>query len=97
MNIEALFNQEDEDSDKMAGDGDKNSDVSDEGAFSRAISTTVEDWTEIDKDGWENMLGSGRLRRKIVIPAEVQNVKPTRGDYVKVSIKGTIDNLHKKK
>ena len=23
-------------------------------------------WTELDNDGWENVLGSGRLRRKII-------------------------------
>lgn len=26
--------------------------------------SSSEEWTELDKDGWENILGSGRLRRK---------------------------------
>ena len=31
-----------------------------------------EDWTELDQEGWENVLGSGRLRRRIINAAEVQ-------------------------
>jgi len=50
-----------------------------------------EDWTELDQEGWENVLGSGRLRRKIINAAEVQEVRPTKGDYVKVSFKGVFE------
>ena len=50
-----------------------------------------EGWTELDKDGWENVLGSGRLRRKILTPADTQENKPIKGDRVKVSIKGTFE------
>jgi len=50
-----------------------------------------EDWTELDKEGWENVLGSGRLRRRIINAAEVQEVRPTKGDYVKVSFKGVFE------
>ena len=50
-----------------------------------------EDWTELDKDGWENVLGSGRLRRRIIKAAEVQEVRPAKGDYVKVSFKGVFE------
>ena len=56
-------------------------------------SSAGEEWTELDKDGWENILGSGRLRRKIITPAaSVQQVRPTKGDYVKVSLKGTFED-----
>merc|ERR1711963_808158 len=47
--------------------------------------------TELDQEGWENVLGSGRLRRKIINAAEVQEVRPTKGDYVKVSFKGVFE------
>jgi len=50
-----------------------------------------EDWTELDKDGWENVLGSGRLRRRIITAAEDQGVGPRKGDYVKVSFKGVFE------
>ena len=50
-----------------------------------------EDWTELDQEGWENVLGSGRLRRKIINAAEVQEVRPTKGGYVKVSFKGVFE------
>ena len=50
-----------------------------------------EGWTELDKDGWENVLGSGRLRRKILTPADTQENRPIKGDCVKVSIKGTFE------
>merc|ERR1719414_2650560 len=50
-----------------------------------------EDWTELDQEGWENVLGSGRLRRRIINAAEVQEVRPTKGDYVKVSFKGVFE------
>ena len=50
-----------------------------------------EDWTELDQEGWENVLGSGRLRRRIIHAAEVQEVRPTKGDYVKVSFKGVFE------
>lgn len=50
-----------------------------------------EDWTELDQEGWENVLGSGRLRRRIINSAEVQAVRPTKGDYVKVSFKGVFE------
>ena len=34
---------------------------------------------------------SGRLRRKILTPADTQENRPIKGDYVKVSIKGTFE------
>merc|ERR1712018_860501 len=49
-------------------------------------------WTELDTDGWENVLGSGRLRRKILTPAEKQTSRPVKGDFVKVCLKGTFED-----
>ena len=56
-------------------------------------SSSNDEWTEIDEDGWENILGSGRLRRRILKSApQVQDVqRPTKGDYVKISLKGTFE------
>ena len=51
-----------------------------------------DEWTELDKDGWENVLGSGRLRRKIITAAKVQEIRPTKGDYVKISLKGKFED-----
>ena len=50
------------------------------------------DWTELDQDGYENVLGSGRLRRKILTPAKTQTCRPVKGDFVKISFKGTFEN-----
>ncbi len=52
------------------------------------------EWSEIDKDGYENILGSGRLRRKILVEAPEKEGKerPIKGDYVKVKIKGYFED-----
>lgn len=52
-------------------------------------SDNSDEWTEIDQEGWENILGSGRLRRKIISASQVQEVRPVKGDQVTVSFKGT--------
>jgi len=44
-----------------------------------------DDWTELDQDGYENVLGSGRLRRKILSPGSGSS-KPTKGDLVKIKL-----------
>lgn len=59
-------------------------------------SNNSEEWTEIDQDGWENILGSGRLRRKILSSSsadQVQEVRPVKGDQVTVSFKGTFQGI----
>ena len=54
--------------------------------------TEKDDWAEIDKDGWENVLGSGRLRRRIITAGEVEGYLPTKGTTVKVDLKGSFED-----
>ena len=51
-----------------------------------------DDWAEIDKDGWENVLGSGRLRRRIITAGEVEGYLPSKGTTVKVDLKGSFED-----
>ncbi len=58
-----------------------------------------DEWIDIDKDGWENVLGSGRLRRRIINSSnhndaseQGQSARPTKGDVVKVSLKGQFND-----
>ena len=39
-----------------------------------------------------SILGSGRLRRRIITSGEVQKARPTRGAQVKVDLKGSFEN-----
>lgn len=50
-----------------------------------------EGWAEIDKDGWEDILGSGRLRRRVLSAAKSDS-KPNRGYYVKVNFEAKFDD-----
>ena len=89
-----MFNQDEKDP-KMENSNSKIEEIesngdSDSSGEIRTVEETENDWAEIDKDGYENILGSGRLRRKILTEAENKEGKsrPQKGDYVKIRIKG---------
>ena len=43
----------------------------------------------VDADGWEDLLGSGRLRKRVIVEGDPKN-HPARGSQVKIHFKGKV-------
>ena len=43
----------------------------------------------VDDDGWEDLLGSGRLRKRVIVEGDPKN-HPARGSQVRIHFKGTL-------
>ena len=53
-----------------------------------------EDDDDADADGWVDLLGSGRLRKRVVIKADKTKArKPKTGDLVTLEVSGTLTRL----
>lgn len=47
-----------------------------------------DEYREISEDGWEDILGSGRLRKKVIREGSKGKGRPNRGDVVRIKFKG---------
>ena len=72
-------------------DSEKDSENSEKSEYTEQ-SSDDNGWTELDEDGWENVLGSGRLRRKILTPGQSQESRPVKGDHVKIKFQGKFED-----
>ena len=60
---------------------------------SKDASLQEEDFTEVNQDGWEDVLGSGRIRKKVIKEgtkgSSLEGLgRPNRGDVVRVKLRG---------
>ena len=46
----------------------------------------------VDDDGWEDLLGSGRLRKRVIVEGDPKN-HPARGSQVRIHFKGQLSEL----
>ncbi len=81
---EALLKKEDQDEKEEVGVGDEGSKAEDV-----ASGEEKEKDEDVDADGWLDVLGSGRLKKRVVLSAgtsSAESVKPRQGDEVRLAV-----------
>lgn len=70
-------------------DGDVDEETVDEmsGGGVQYVDKSTNDIRCVDADGWEDLLGSGRLRKRVIVEGDPSN-HPAKGSQVKVHFKG---------
>jgi len=81
---------DDQDVENAAGPETSNDDLAANDDVDDLVQKDQDDieYREIGDDGWEDVLGSGRLRKKVIREGDKGQGRPNRGDVVQVSLKG---------